>query len=54
MGDLFGLKTASWGSDNGEQRKVITSVLMESGHPVTVFAGARPRPAPSRPAGPGR
>ncbi|OKJ46771.1 hypothetical protein [Streptomyces sp. CB02115] len=37
MGDLFGIKTASWGSDNGEQRKVITSVLMESGHPVTVF-----------------
>ncbi|MFZ3475479.1 hypothetical protein ACODT4_41405 [Streptomyces sp. 2.9] len=37
MGELFGVKGATWGTDNGEQRKVITSVMMESGAPVAVF-----------------
>jgi hypothetical protein len=37
LADLFGIKGASWGSDNGEQRKVITSVMLESGAPVAVF-----------------
>ena len=37
LGDLFGVHYASWGQDNAEQRKIITSVLMGSGAPVTVF-----------------
>jgi hypothetical protein len=37
MGSLFGIKGATWGTDNGEMRKIITSVMMESGAPVAVF-----------------
>lgn len=34
---LYGASTASWGSDNNEQQKIITSLLMGSGSPVAVF-----------------
>jgi hypothetical protein len=37
MTELFGVKGATWGTDNGEQRKIITSVMMTSGAPVSVF-----------------